>query len=272
MKRLFLIFLTILAGVFSFNCLAIEAGIYQGGALSPDKRIIESRDKKIISPSRVWTWWNSWHIIKRQPPFYGRKIYPPYTLINSFFPQQAEELTWAHFSFAVWQKPIREFGDCNISEIEKWIWKNRDHSARIVRIDKLAKNFYVVAYVRQGHTKFNIREVSGYPPFNISPQVNDEAIFFNIQIKDVDPFKRGIGLQPMKFSVKNIFLLNPAFFLQPTELEDVVISYNFFADKFIHQHKKIKEFATTRGDPMMIKITKTGIVVRFRKETAASEL
>ena len=269
MKKLFY-FLVFLAGV--FYCLLVEAEIYQGGALSPDKRVIEARDKKIVSPSQRYTWYNSWHLVRRQALFYGRTIIPPYTLTNSFAPQQAEQLTWAHFSFAVWKNPIRELGDCNIFEIEKWIWKERKHSARIVRIDKLAEKFYVVAYVRQGHSKFNIREVDGYPLFDISPQISDEAIFFNIPIKDIDPFNRGIGLQPMKLSTKDIFLLNPAFFLQPTELEDIFIPYDFFANKFIHQHKKIKEFAITRGDPMMIKITNKGIVVRFRKETTASEL
>lgn len=243
---------------------------YQSGILRSDKRIIEARDKKIISPSQVWTWWNSWHLVRRQAPFYGRKIPPPYTLTNSFVPRQAEELTWAHFSFAVWQKQIRELSDCNITKIEEWILEERKHSARVIRIDKIATNFYIVAYVRNKQNE-NIREVDGYRLFSISPQISDEAIFFNIPIKDIDPYKRRISLQPKKFLTKDIFLLNPSFFLQPTELEYIAIPYSFFAHKFIYEHHLIKKFAFKRGDPMIIKIKNDGIEVGFKKQMTIPE-
>ena len=106
--------------------------------------VINKSDKKIESPGKTWTWYNSWHVTRRQPGVFktaeGRG---PYTLTNSFDYHDFEELTWAHYSFYVFRGPIRESYDCNISEIEDKIWKELKQSARIIRIDKLDKDFYV---------------------------------------------------------------------------------------------------------------------------------
>ena len=238
--------------------------------------VINKSDKKIESPGKTWTWYNSWHVTRRQPGVLktaeGRG---PYTLTNSFDYHDFEELTWAYYSFYVFRGPIRESYDCNISEIEDKIWKELKQSARIIRIDKLDKNFYVVTYVRSDHKKFELEEVDGYPPFNMSEniRIGDEAIYFDVKVKSLDPYGRAIfTYQSMKMSVRDILLLNPAFLRRPAELEDVVVPYGFFAQKFIYEHPGIANHARKTGDPMVVKITKKGIVVRFYKQPAYEEL
>ena len=238
--------------------------------------VINKSDKKIESPGKTWTWYNSWHVTRRQPGVFktaeGRG---PYTLTNSFDCRDFEGLTWAHYSFYVFRDPIRESYDCNISEIEDKIWKELKQSARIIRIDKLDKNFYVVTYVRSDHKKFELEEVDGYPPFNMSEniRIGDKAIYFDVKVKSLDPYGRAIfTYQSMKMSVRDILLLNPAFLRRPAELEDVVVPYGFFAQKFIYEHPGIANHARKTGDPMVVEITKKGIVVRFYKQPAYEEL
>jgi hypothetical protein len=238
--------------------------------------VINKSDKKIKSPGKTWTWYNSWHVTRRQPGVLKTaEGGGPYTLTNSFDYHDFEELTWAHYSFYVFRSPIRESYDCNISEIEGKIWKELKQSARIIRIDKLDKNFYVVTYVRSDHKKFELEEVDGYPPFNMSEniRISDQAIHFDVKVKSLDPYGRAIfTYQPMKMLVRDILLLNPAFLRRPAEMEDVVVPYGFFAQKFIYEHPGIANHARKTGDPMVVKITPKGIVVRFYKQPAYEEL
>ncbi len=76
----------------------------------------------------------------------------------------------------------------------------------------------------------------------------------------------------MKMSVRDILLLNPAFLERSAELEDVVVPYGFFAQKFIYEHPGIANHVRKTGDPMVVEITKKGIDVRFYKQPAYEEL
>ncbi|MCK4744811.1 hypothetical protein KAS41_02005, partial [Candidatus Parcubacteria bacterium] len=144
MKKLFFSFLVILTGVFFFNCLIVEAKIYQGGALSsPDKWVIEDNDKKIISPGEKYYWLNSWAVIREQPSGYRRKISPPYTLEYSYRKEWFEDTTWPEYSYMFWGGKLDDYNDREIKKIEEWIFEVFKYAATVRYIEKKAANFSI---------------------------------------------------------------------------------------------------------------------------------
>ena len=279
--RLSILMMAIVICLSGVSCTASDREIYSG----TDPRVFENdrvvvviqeADKKIESPDKLWIWHNSWHVTRRQPGIFKREMGKgPYTLTNSFDARDFAELTWVHYSFYIFRGPIRESYDCNIREIEDRIWKERKHSANVVRIDKLEKDFYVVTYRRSKQKRFDLRKVDGYPLFNLGGniRIGVKAIFLDVKVKSLDPYGRAIfTYQPMKISMRDILLLNPALLRQPAELEDVVIPYEFFADNFIYEHPGIRKHAQVSGDPMVVKITEKGVVYRFYKQPIHEEL
>ena len=262
------------------SCAAPDRGIYSG----TDPRVFEKEqvvvvqeaDKKIESPDKLWTWHNSWHVTRSQPGIFKREMGKgPYTLTNSFDVRNFEEFTWAHYSFYLYNGAIRESYDCNINEIEKRIKKERGHSSNVVRIDKLGKDLYVVTYRRSKQNRFDLRKVDGYSPFNLGSniRIGVDAVFLDVKVKSFDPYGRDIyNYQPMKISTQDILLLNPALLRHPAELEDVEIPYEFFNDNFIYDHPGIRKHAQVSGDPLVVRITRKGVVYRFYRQPVHEEL
>lgn len=218
MKKLFLGSFVLL-GIFFLNCFTVEAEI---GLYPPKKFSVD----KFTSPRGSYTWYKSW-VLKRSLK----------TLTNSFQPELFEETIWIEYSYLAWKKPIRESGNCNIPEIEKWIFENFKYAAEVRYIEKKAPNFYIVVY-RRNKQRMNIPKISGYPPIYIG------------------------NISRINIPIRDIFLLNPALIYNPSELEEIFIPYSFFADNFIYEHPKI----IGRGDdPMIIKFKECGILIEFRK-------
>lgn len=249
--------------------------IYKGvnSEIFDPNTVVYSSDayKKIVSPDKSWYWLNSWHIVHRQPGAVIRTArgFGGYTLTNSFDPIAAEELTWAHYSFFLFVGNLPEEYD-PVRPAEDRIWKELKQSVRVIRIDKLSPNFYVVAYTRSDHKKFELEEVDGYPPFNLGDNVGitNDGITGAMKVKSFDPYGRTIfTLHPFKIFMDNVILLNPTFFQNPTELQTIFIPYKFFGKKkgFLYQHSGVAELHRQSGGPVFIEITMQGVNIKFRK-------
>ena len=276
--------LVLIVGVICIVCFLLPAnGVTDSQYKEVDPRVFRQDaeefptfdGRKVVSPGEVWTWHNSWHLIRRQPGIFGIDIGKgPYTVRRSFDEQYVSNYTWAHYCFYLYKGEVREKYDASIVDIEKKIHKERGHVANVVRIDKLDEGSYIVSYVRSrsSYKRFYLREIDAYPPFNLAGNitVNDEAIIFSMKVKSLDPYDRVIyEYQNMRISIIDILLLNPSFFQMPTELEDLLIPYDFFSKGLIYEHPEIIKRSE---DPMIIKATDKGVIYRFRKKTVYEEL
>ncbi|MEA2088943.1 MAG: hypothetical protein U9O55_03850 [Patescibacteria group bacterium] len=265
----------ILVAIGFFLASKAEGGTYNGvdpQIFDKGTMVVYTTDahRKIVSPDKSWTWYNSGHIVLRQPGVFGtaRVNRGGYTLTNSFDSFAAEELTWAHYSFFLFKGNLPEEYD-PVKPAEDRIWKELNQSARVIRIDKLAKNFYVVMYVRSDHKKFELEEVDGYPPFNLGDNIGitNNGILIDMKVKSLDPFslKAIFTYQKMIIPVNNVVLLDPTFFQRPTELKTIFIHYDFFAKAFLYEHPEVAALYRQSGDPAVIRIMKEGIKLQFRK-------
>ncbi|MBT4277721.1 hypothetical protein HOD96_03195 [Candidatus Falkowbacteria bacterium] len=283
--NLLMVWLTV---IFLVSCVEVtqsgsESRVYDGvdSRVFEKNTIVRSHDghRKIEGPGKKWIWYNSWHVTRRQPGVFKTSVgRAPYTLTNSFAYQDFTELTWAHYSFYVYQPakndPMRESYDCNLRDIEDEIWDLYHQSADIIRIDKLGENFYVVTYKRSDHKRFHIQEVDGYPPFNLGDNVGmaEKSILFDVKTKSLDPYgRKAFESQGAKMLLQDVLLLNPRFFDRPTELWNVFIPYEFFAKKFLYDHSGVKYAVKQSGDPMVVKIGKNGVTLRFSRKPELEE-
>lgn len=277
-------FFVLIAGIIFIFCFLLPAiGLTDSEYKGVDPRVFRqdtekfptSGSKKVVSPRGVWTWYNSWHLIRKQPGVFGTDIGKgPYTVRRSFDEQYVSIYTWAHYCFYLHKGEVREKYDASIVDIEKKIHKERGHVANVMRIDKFDVDCYVVTYVRSrsSYKRFYLREIDEYPPFVLGKNINlnDEAIIFPMKVKSLDPYGRAIyEYENMKISIRDITLLNPSFFQLTTELEDLLVPYDFFKNSLIYEHPEIVKRAE---DPMVIKTTKQGVLYRFRKKAAYEEL
>ncbi|MCD4705725.1 hypothetical protein K8R61_01450 [bacterium] len=232
--------------------------------------------KKIVSPKQLWSWLNSGHVLHRQPGAVIRTArgHGGYTLTNSFDSVAAEELTWAHYSFFLYKGDLPEEYD-PILPVEKRISKKLNQSARVIRIDKSSPNFYVVMYVRS-HKEPELKEVDGYPPFNIpdSVGITNNGILADIRVKGFDyhrnkPF---FTYKRERIRMNNVVWLNPTFFQNPTELKTIFIHYDFFKESFLFDHPEVAFLHSQSGDPVLMKITEDGIKLKFRKPVEYEDL
>ncbi len=224
--------------------------------------------KKIVSPEGRWIWFSSWHIVRRQPGLLGSGVgKAPYTLANSYDPETLEKFPWYLMSWAIYKGELPESYD-PVPPAEKFLWKKFHHSGIILRIDKVSSKLYVITYVRGDHKKFEAQEVDSFPLFHLGNRVgiNRNGISFDLNVRTIDSFGGTVfNTQRIFLSMRDVILLNPAFFQQPGELTDILIPYDFFTHHFIYEYKEIKSVWKIAGDPMEIKISPKGIVVRFLK-------
>lgn len=273
-KRLFMVLLAVVL----CSCVSLEVGsserdIYQGvdSRVFAEEGYIDVSKKEIVSPGREWIWYNSWHIVRRQPGFMGIDIGPgPYTVKTSYSEADFENYTWVHYCYYLYRGEIAEkYSSMNYDEkIEKEIKKKRGHRAHLIRIDKLGNNLYVITYRRSrgSYKKFHLREVDGYPFFHLPTDKGIASSDTGIQfIAKVARYGHG-GIfyeeHPVEISTSDVLLLNPQYFSNPVEMEKIFVPFNFFDKRLIYEHPEIRK----RGEePMMIRISNRGIRIYFRK-------
>ena len=227
--------------------------------------------KEVVSPGRVWTWYNSWHIVRRQPGFMGIDTGSgPYTIRDSFNENDFETYTWAHYCYYLYKGEIAEkYSSINYTDkIEDEIKKKRGHIANIIRIDKLDVDLYVITYrrSRSSYKEFHLREVDGYPFFNFPEDqgiaFSDSAISFLAKVKKHHRRDAVYGEETVEIPIGDVILLNPQYFYDPIELENTFIPFDFFNRNLIYEHPEIRAKAQ---DPVMIRVNKRGVNVYFKK-------
>ncbi len=261
----------------AINCSCVTVGIAESSdsvfqGVDPlvfnEKNNVILAKNELISSDYGWKWRNSWHVIRRQPGFNGTDTGKgPYTLTRSNNIRAFEDMTWAHFLYFPYRGALAEKYD-NFRFMEKRIENKRHHSARVVRIDKLSKNFYVATYIRSpsSYKNFYLNRVRKFPPFNLDNSVvlGEDAIYFDVKMTGMDFYGRPVSVfKRMKMPIDNIILLNPKFFANPAKLEDVFVPYEFFNKGFSYRHKGIIRCFKNSGDPMVVKITGRGVIFRF---------
>jgi hypothetical protein len=270
--------LMILSLFFLCSCVSATINPGQGTYKEIDSRVfastgyVDKSKSEVVSPDRGWTWYNSWHIVKRQPGFMGKGISNgPYTIHSSYSKSDFDNYTWAHYCYYLYKGEIAErYSSINYDEkIEDEIERKRGHRANMIRIDKLDNNLYVVTYRRSrgSYKNFHLREVDGYPFFNLP---NDKGISFSdnaIQFMAKVPINHRYRdnfykEQVVEISISDVIMLNPRYFDNPMEMKKVFIPFNFFDKNFIYNHPEIRQRAE---DPMMIRIGHRGIRVYFRE-------
>lgn len=236
---------------------------------------ITKADKEIVSPGRKWKWLNNWHLVRLQQGFLGTgSNASAYTVSRSVNKAFMNTYPWPFYCYFLYQGPeLPEKYDGGVRDMEKLIKNKRGHSANVSRIDKLRPGVYVVTYVRSpaSYKAFELREVD-FPPFHLASKIfaADSGFITPVSVKSLDPYGRDIaGYQNMELAIDGIILLNPDFFNNPTELDNVSIPYNFFDQGLVYEHPEVRRRAT---DPMIIEIGDQGITLRYRKSANIPKL
>ncbi len=235
-----------------------------------------SHKREITSPGCAWTWKNSWHIIKRQPGFLSNdKVDYAYTLSQSNAVDTYEDMTWAHYLYFPYRGQLAERYD-QINFMEKEIERVQGHTGYVVRIDKLEDGFYVATYVRtpSSYDGFYLSRVSSYPDFKLNGKTGfgDRAIFFNAKIKERDHRGREfLTKRAMRMNIKDVVLINPKFMDDPHQLTDILVPYKFFANNFIYEHSGIRSYSRDQ-EPMVVRISKVGVIFRYSVQNTIGEL
>lgn len=268
--------LMILNLVFLCSCFSVTTvDSLQGDYSRVDSRIFQDNGyvdvskKEIVSPGKKWIWYNSWHVVRRQPGFLGKGVSNgPYTIHSSYSVNDFERYTWAHYCYYLFKGEIAEkYSSINYEgKIKNEIRDKRGHVANIIRIDKLDNNLYVITYRRSrgSYRNFYLREVDDYSFFNLPNNkgiaFSDTGIQFLAKVKKYSHGSIFYMEQPVEISMENVVLLNPWYFNNPVELEKVFIPFGFFDKGFIYNHPEIKRRAE---EPMMIRIGWRGVMVYF---------
>ncbi len=272
-RRSFLVFL----GSMLCSCVSATASSRQDIYKGTDSRVFQNdgyvdvSKTKIVSPGKKWTWFNSWHIIRRQPGFMGKGMSRgPYTIHSSYSESDFDNYTWAHYCYYLYKGEIAErYSSINYAEkIEEEIERKRGHIANMIRIDKLNNNLYVVTYRRSrgSYKRFHFREVDSYPFFNLPKDkaiaFSDNAIQFLAKVESHGHRGGFYEEKTVEIPISDVILLNPLYFTNPIEMENIFIPFDFFNRNLIYNHPEIKKRSR---DPMMIRTGKRGIRIYYRE-------
>jgi len=240
-------------------------------SVTAEDGVAEIGQKRIVSPGNRWVLFSSGHLVRNQPSPFGRPVVGPgpYTVADSYSEGMFDSYGLAHLVYYLHRGSLPEKYSHLESEAEKAIEQAGRRVSHIVRIDKLEPELYVITYARSRneYSRFRLGEVRGYEALSLSPdfEFSDTAIFFPLMIRRHD--RHGNVDEPTiaEMLIRDILLINPRFFGDPPDdLENVLIPYDFFAEKYIFQHPGVRDRI---NDVMIVKIKRKGVVVRLRKPT-----